>query len=140
MTASIIAQSAGFYETVAGASANYSIYTIDFSSLIDITNQVGADGVISLTFPANSSVQEYIVYAAYYQLSGVRACVAGPNPQNFIQNGSFAVDHFSPAGAAVTTNFLEQYVLINGAKELLQEVGNYSESSSIPVSLSNWFD
>lgn len=34
---------------------------------------------------------------------------------------------YSPEGAAVTIDFLEKYVLVNGAKELFQTVGKYSE-------------
>ncbi|CZR61746.1 uncharacterized protein PAC_11643 [Phialocephala subalpina] len=46
----------------------------------------------------------------------------GPNPTSFIKNGSFAVDHFSPNGAQVMTDFLEQFILINGVKELFMEI------------------
>jgi hypothetical protein len=77
--------------------------------------------------PATNATNKYVPYASYYELSGARACIAGPNPQNFIQNGSFAVDHFSARGATGTTDFLEEYVLVNGVRELLQEVGRYSK-------------
>ena len=70
---------------------------------------------------------EYIIIASFSSQSYTRACIPGPDPQNFLQNGSFAVDHFSTLGAKVTTDFLEQYVLVNGVKELMEEVGNYGD-------------
>lgn len=97
------------------------------TSLQDITSQVSG-GTLNLTFPANSTAQGFLVYASYAVQPLVRSGAAGPDPQTVIQNGSFAVDHFSPVGAKVTTDFLEQFVLINGAKELIEEVGNYSKS------------
>lgn len=36
------------------------------------------------------------------------------------QNGSVAVDHFSAVGAKVLTDFMEDYVLLDGVKELFQ--------------------
>lgn len=103
------------------------VSTIAESSLDDITDSVTSNGTISVTFPADSDAVRYVVFAAYYALSGVRACVPGWNPQNFIQNGSSAVDHFSIRGAKVTTDFLEEYVLIDRVKELFQQIGVYRE-------------
>lgn len=108
-------------------------WTLANDSITDVSADVASDGSLSVTFPANDSIVEYIVYASYYHLSLARACIAGPNPQNIIQNGSFAVDHFSPTGAKVTTDFLEQSIFINGAKELMSEVGKYSMSSCFCV-------
>lgn len=106
----------------------FTLYTVTESSLQDITSQV-IGGSLNITFPANSTAEGFLVYASYAVQPLVRSGAAGPDPQTFIQNGSFSVDHFSPVGAKVTTDFLEQFVLINGAKELLEEVGNYSKSS-----------
>lgn len=106
---------------------NYTVYYIAANNLTDITSSVKADGSVKVEFPANADNAEYVVYASYYELSGQRACIPGETPKNFIQNGSFAVDHFSARGAKVTTDFLEQYVLIDGVKELFQEIGNYSK-------------
>lgn len=93
----------------------------------EVTGSVTSDGTLNITFPEGSGAEGYLIYASYALQPLIRSGLAGPNPQNFIQNGSFAVDHFSSTGAKVTTDFLEQYVLINGAKELLENVGNYSE-------------
>lgn len=102
-------------------------YTVTESSMQDVTRNVTANGTLNITFPDDASAEGFLIYASYAIQNLVRAGLAGPDPQNFIQNGSFAVDHFSAAGAKVTTDFLEQFVLVNGAKELIEEVGNYSK-------------
>jgi hypothetical protein len=105
---------------------NYTVSNISANSINDITTQVRRDGSISLKVPLNETVQNYFLWASYFKLSSTRAAVPGQNPQSFLQNGSFAVDHFSARGAKVTTDFLEKYVLVDGVKELMQEVGKYS--------------
>lgn len=107
---------------------SYTQYTIAADSLTDITRTTKSDGTVSVTFPTNASAIEFVIYASYYRQSLVRACIPGQSPSNFLQNGSFAVDHFSSDGARVTTDFLEQYVLVNGVKELFKEIGNYSKN------------
>lgn len=105
---------------------NWTVWNISADSLSDVTSQVRLDGTISLRMPTHRTAKDYFLWAAYYKLSSARAAVPGQNPQTFIQNGSFSVDHFSSRGAKVTTDFLEKYVLVNGVKELFQQVGNYS--------------
>lgn len=66
--------------------------------------------------------------------SYIRACIASnDDPQNIIQNGSFAVDHLSAAGANLTTSFLEKYILIDGIKELMEETGHYIWEDSVEI-------
>lgn len=40
-------------------------------------------------------------------------------------NGSYAVDHFSPRGAQTVINFWEQYILTDEVTSLLKDVGRY---------------
>jgi hypothetical protein len=101
------------------------LYTVSAASMTDITSTVSKTGTISVSFPASSTAIQYVIYAAYYSLSGDRSCVSGPNPQTFLENGSFVVDHFSTTGAKVTTDFLEQYVMVNGVQALMQQIGGY---------------
>lgn len=50
----------------------------------------------------------------------------GGSGGDLFDNGSYVVDHFSARGGAQTvTDFWEKFILVNGTKELLQEVGNY---------------
>lgn len=118
---------------------NYTEHYVEADSIHDVTHLVNSSGTLSLNFPVSGTGNStrHVVYASYYQLSGARACIPGKQPQNFLQNGSFAVDHFSPEGAKVTTDFLEKYVLVNGVRELMQETGKYSRHSSSPVPFLN---
>jgi hypothetical protein len=45
--------------------------------------------------------------------------------ETFIQNGSWVNDYFSSNGAQLIIDFWENYLLGNGSRELIQEVGNY---------------
>ncbi|PVH77692.1 hypothetical protein DL98DRAFT_534626 [Cadophora sp. DSE1049] len=114
---------------------NYTEHYVEADSIHDVTRLVNLDGALSLDFPISGTGNStrHVVYAAYYQLSGARACIPGRKPQNFLQNGSFAADHFSPEGAKVTTDFLEKYVLVNGVRELLRETGKYIWEDSVEV-------
>jgi len=85
----------------------------------------GFEGTYPQTLYTVSAASMTDIYAAYYSLSGDRSCVSGPNPQTFLENGSFVVDHFSTTGAKVTTDFLEQYVMVNGVQALMQQIGGY---------------
>lgn len=76
-----------------------------------------------------SSVKEATSYILY-----ARACTASSeNHQNILQNGSFAVDHFSVMGAKVTTSFLKEYIFIDRIKELMEETGNLVWEDSVEI-------
>lgn len=114
--------------------------TLAESSLQDVTEQVGSDGSLSVTFPSNTTGLNYNIFAIYLIHSDFRAQdgpsdLGGPqtSPQSFLQNGSWAADHFSAAGARTTTSFWEQYILNNGTRELLMDVGNYGWEDSVEI-------
>ncbi|KAL9108497.1 MAG: hypothetical protein Q9227_006712 [Pyrenula ochraceoflavens] len=114
--------------------------TLSLDSLKEVTDQVSSDGHLNLQFPSNTTGLEYQLFAIYLIHSEYRAQadpvdVQGPQtePQNYLQNGSWAVDHFSALGAQTVTDFWEQYVLINGTRELLERVGNYGWEDSIEL-------
>jgi hypothetical protein len=111
--------------------------TLAASSLVDVTDLVGADGQLSFNFPSNATGLHNTIFAIYVLHSHYRAQdgpddLGGPQtaPQSFVQNGSWAVDHFSALGASTMTNFWEQYILTNGTRELLQTVGHHSWEDS----------
>ena len=93
--------------------------TLSNSSLIDVTDKVDSHGKISLQFPLTETTGSgHNVFAVYIALSGYRAQqgpegLGGPQstPESWLQNGSWAVDHFSARGAKLTTDFWEQYIL-----------------------------
>ncbi|KAI9740347.1 MAG: hypothetical protein M1834_004926 [Cirrosporium novae-zelandiae] len=119
---------------------NRTQYTLAADSLEDVTSQVSSDGRISLQFPSNAVGLEYNVFAIYLDHNQYRAqqnpeFMLGPHttPETWLQNGSWAVDHFSIAGAQTITDFWEQYLLVNGTKELLMSVGNFAWEDSIEI-------
>lgn len=67
-----------------------------------------------------------------YQPLG-REIIANSHPSSFLGNGSLYTDHFSAAGAKVITDFLEEYIFIGGAKELIQQVGHYLWEDSVEI-------
>lgn len=55
-----------------------------------------------------------------------KSCVGVAQANNLIANGSWTVDHFSTAGAKITTGFLEEHILDDpDISELIKAVGNY---------------
>ncbi|KAG9234769.1 secreted protein [Amylocarpus encephaloides] len=97
-------------------------YTLSDGTLQEVT-KFATQGQLNLTFPESGS--SYLLYASYYVQPLKQSVIGGHDPQNFIQNGSFCVDHFSAAGAKVTTDFLAKYVFVDGAKELMKDIGQY---------------
>ncbi|KAF1950375.1 hypothetical protein CC80DRAFT_539633 [Byssothecium circinans] len=121
---------------------NRTQYTLSASSLTDVTDQVDASGHLRVDFSSTNSTngQNHIVFAVYLYKSAYRAQqgpleMKGPQsqPESYINNGSWAVDHFSAIGARVMTKFWEEHILTNGTKELLQEVGNYGWEDSVEI-------
>ncbi|KAJ0416913.1 hypothetical protein BJY00DRAFT_325925 [Aspergillus carlsbadensis] len=114
--------------------------TLAADSLVDITSNVTSEGHLSIRFPERKGIEnvvfviyEHIFRHAVYQSPLV---LGGPQgePTSFLNNGSWVVDHFSAKGARVTADFWEKYLLNNGTRELLAEVGNYAweDSQEIP--------
>ncbi|KAK5033113.1 hypothetical protein LTR13_007078 [Exophiala sideris] len=114
--------------------------TLSEASLTDVTDQVDANGRLSVTFNASASGINNTIFAVYLIHSDYRAQdgpedLGGPQTpaQSFIQNGSWAADHFSALGARTIANYWEQYILVNGTKELLMDVGNYGWEDSVEI-------
>ena len=115
-------------------SVNIPQYTISSASLTDVSDLVQSDGSITVSATKVEGAVSYFLLASYYSRSYARACIASnPSPTNILQNGSFAVDHFSPVGAQLTTRFLEQYIFVDGITELMQEAGNYVWEDSVEI-------
>ncbi|KAH7245011.1 hypothetical protein BKA59DRAFT_526423 [Fusarium tricinctum] len=104
------------------------------------TEDVAPDGRLSFHCPSDDAGLQCNLFVFYLIHSDYRAQaspydIGGPQtvPQTFLQNGSWAVDHFSAAGARVIMDFWERYLLTNGTRELLMEVGNYCWEDSIEI-------
>jgi hypothetical protein len=120
---------------------NGSRFTLDSSSLTDVTDQVGEDGSIRLDFPSSANGTEYQLFA-YYQnhTTGLEqqsplylnTTVPQSPVTSFLQNGSRFNDHFSTTGAQLVIDFWEKYLLdYNNTRELIREVGNYGWEDSM---------
>lgn len=109
--------------------------TLAASSLQDVTSLVnGADGSLSLNFNATDEGTEYVLFAFYQEHADYRAVVAPDEtevavPQslveNYKQNGSWVVDHFSAAGAQVFIDFWNSSLLYGNSSDTLRNVGNF---------------
>ena len=120
---------------------NGSRFTLDASSLTDVTDQVGEDGSISLAFPPSANGTEYQLFA-YYQnhTTGfeqqsplyLNTTVPQSPVMSFLQNGSRFNDHFSATGAQLVIDFWEKYLLdYNNTRDLIKQVGNYGWEDSM---------
>ncbi|KIW43060.1 uncharacterized protein PV06_04207 [Exophiala oligosperma] len=125
--------------------------TLSEESLRDITNMVDEDGHVSVTFDAadanttvggggggggvnNTIFAIYLIHSDYRAQDGPDDLGGPQTPaKSFVQNGSWAADHFSSQGAQTITKFWEEYVLINGTRELLMQVGNYGWEDSVEI-------
>ncbi|ORY00972.1 hypothetical protein BCR34DRAFT_102101 [Clohesyomyces aquaticus] len=120
-------------------------YTLSAQSLTDVTPLVDPSGRLHVDFvasgtTANTTGQSNMIFAVYLIQSHYRAQqgpleMKGPmsNPDSYINNGSWAVDHFSALGARVMTKFWEEHILNNETRELLQQVGNYAWEDSVEI-------
>ncbi|KAK3641355.1 hypothetical protein LTR56_011383 [Elasticomyces elasticus] len=105
----------------------------------------GSHLIVCGIIPGGSTASglEYRVFAFYQNHTNyheqappwyIEADALGSIPQSavndFRQNGSSLVDHFSAAGAQVVIDFWETYLLGNGSRELIQEIGNYAWEDS----------
>ena len=120
--------------------ANRTQITLAESSLQDVTNKVSREGHLAVHFDAEAEGLNNTIFAIYLIHSNYRAQdgpldITGPQgtPQSYIQNGSWAVDHFSALGAKVMTDFWEQHILVNGTRQLLMDVGNYGWEDSVEI-------
>lgn len=121
-------------------SYNGTLNTLAASSLQDVTRQVSSDGHVTLNFNNDEQGLEYRLFA-YYQNHSTYQEQASPKyvqtvvPQSpvtsFVENGSWVADHYSARGAELIINFWEEYLLGNGTRELIQEVGNYGWEDSM---------
>ena len=116
--------------------------TLAASTIQDLTSQVGTDGSLTITFDSDqpSDGLERLIFAVYLYQTNTPVQrgpqhIGGPQtaPSSFVGNGSWYVDHFSAAGAKVMTDFWEDYVLVNGTKEKVMQIGNYGWEDSIEL-------
>ncbi|KAH8646859.1 hypothetical protein BX600DRAFT_484724 [Xylariales sp. PMI_506] len=118
------------------------------SSLTDLTSKVGSDGRLKIQFPSDSGGLYNILFAYYLIQSHYREVQSPDEVQiavtqspitNYKQNGSFAVDHFSAAGAQVMIDFWNQELLDKNTKNLIAQAGNYLWEDSMEIAATIWW-
>ena len=117
--------------------ANKTQYMISASSLVDLTSLVSSNGSIWLSRRDINATSSCMLFASYARRSFARANIpSSEHPENILQNGSFAVDHFSRAGANLMTSFLETHVIQSNStiRTLFKEIGQYIWEDSPEIS------
>jgi hypothetical protein len=77
---------------------------------------------------AASANSTWRIVAWYHRYTNQRSISGGTEPTNFIQNGSWIVDHFSAKGSNRMTDFYDQYIIPRqDDKDLLAKVGHYGK-------------
>ncbi|KAJ5716257.1 secreted protein [Penicillium malachiteum] len=120
------------------------------SSLRDVTSMVGNDGSLTIDSSKTLSGSQTIIFAYYLVHSEYREApdptspsIATAVPQSpvttYNQNGSWVVDHFSPAGAQVVASYWKEAILTSKIGELVREVGNYLWEDSQEYSVATFW-
>ncbi|OJZ88644.1 hypothetical protein ASPFODRAFT_130526 [Aspergillus luchuensis CBS 106.47] len=130
-TSTIVNPASSLFSTPANNATRLVLAT---ESLVDHTDVVSADGMVSLSF----NVSEHYSYRlfAYYQYQDLvkNLDIYENTTGSIFDNGSYTVDHFSARGAQTTIDFWETYILNDtDIKALLQEVGRYGWEDSIEI-------
>jgi len=113
----------------------YLRFVLQNGSLTDITHDVSSSGELSLNLSPVPAGSYYRLFT-YFQkrtLNKALTFTNGSQTGTIFENGSFIVDHFSARGAQTTIDFWETYMLTNGVKELLMEVGHCGWEDSIEI-------
>ncbi|KAH8892318.1 hypothetical protein GQ53DRAFT_841094 [Thozetella sp. PMI_491] len=118
------------------------------SSLADVTSRVTSNGYLKVQFPSDPTVAENVVFAYYLIHSQYREVqspvdVEAAVPQSpiteYTQNGSWAVDHFSTAGAQVVIDLWDKAILDNKTRQLVSQAGSYLWEDSMEIAATIWW-
>ncbi|KAI9150559.1 putative beta-glucuronidase [Paramyrothecium foliicola] len=124
---------------LAGSPKGGSAKTLAVNTLQDVTYLVQEDGQLEVDLPETDEYN-YVLFSVYLIHSHFMAqnsppMMKGPQtkPETWVQNGSWAVDHYSAGGAKLAAKFWEEHLLTDGVLELIKEVGNYAWEDSIEI-------
>ncbi|KAF2136702.1 uncharacterized protein K452DRAFT_127448 [Aplosporella prunicola CBS 121167] len=111
---------------------------ITVGDIVDLTDSVGANNSLTWTAPAGGT--SWRVFAFYERYTNQRSVSPGLNATDYIQNGSWTVDHFSAAGGKKLTDFFDEHVIPDEeTRELLAKVGKYAWEDSLEMETSLWW-
>ncbi|CAH0025578.1 unnamed protein product [Clonostachys rhizophaga] len=124
---------------LAGSRKGGNAKVLAVNTLQDITELVSKDGHLKIDLPEPEDYN-YILFSVYLIHSHFMAqsspqLMKGPQskPESWIQNGSWAVDHYSANGAKMAARFWEENMLTDGVLDLVREVGNYAWEDSMEI-------
>ncbi|KAK0710720.1 hypothetical protein B0H67DRAFT_635319 [Lasiosphaeris hirsuta] len=114
------------------------VVVLEAASVVDVTSRVkGGEVDWEVT---GGGAASWVVVAFYQRYSNERSCVSVAQAPSWVGNGSWMVDHFSPAGAEKVTDFWDQQLLddkeIDG---LMRQVGMYSWEDSMEMMSTLWW-
>ncbi|KAI0533554.1 hypothetical protein GGR58DRAFT_109359 [Xylaria digitata] len=115
--------------------------TVTIGRVVDLSDKVDRNArSISWVAPSSDEGNTWRLVAWYERYTNQRAIAGGQDPLNFVQNGSWIVDHFSAAGARKMTSFFDDYVVPEDAdKEKLSRVSKYAWEDSIEMNAALWW-
>ncbi|KAK7606281.1 hypothetical protein JOL62DRAFT_360383 [Phyllosticta paracitricarpa] len=104
----------------------------DLDEPVDLTSSVDKDRSLTWTAPDGNST--WRIFAWYERQANQHSCSPGLNATNYVQNGSWTVDHFSATGAKKITDFLDEHLFQDKeSRELLAAVGKYAWEDSMEM-------
>ncbi|KAK3356690.1 hypothetical protein B0T25DRAFT_451217 [Lasiosphaeria hispida] len=134
----VVAVLVGKVKSRAKKSGKGEVVVLEAGSVVDVTSRLKGGEVDWET--TGDRAASWVVMAFYQRYSNERSCVSVAQAPNWVGNGSWMVDHFSPAGAKKVTDFWDQQLLndkeIDG---LMRQVGMYSWEDSMEMMSTLWW-
>ncbi|KAI0840100.1 hypothetical protein F5Y06DRAFT_263644 [Hypoxylon sp. FL0890] len=115
--------------------------TVVVGRIIDLSGDVNPETrSISWTPPPGDAGSTWRLMAWYQRYTNQRSISGGPDARNFVQNGSWIVDHFSAEGAKKMTRFFDEYIIPETQdKEALARVAKYAWEDSMEMNSALWW-
>ncbi|KAL0569874.1 hypothetical protein V5O48_012093 [Marasmius crinis-equi] len=132
-------------QLASGANTSAARISLDFNTVVDLTDQVQGSGNASTVSWTPSTNGTNVLLAFYYRRNGfpeARGGFDGPQPDKPGSWGSFVIDHFSAAGVNVSSTFIEENILSrSNISQLLAdpEVGKYMWEDSMEFQAQVWW-
>lgn len=101
--------------------------TVVVGRIIDLSDHLDPKTrFISWGPPSGDAGSTWRLMAWYQRYTNQRSINGGPDARNFLQNGSWIVDHFSAEGAKKMARFFDEYVVPEARdKEALFRIAKY---------------
>ncbi|KAM0322963.1 hypothetical protein ACHAQA_009062 [Verticillium albo-atrum] len=113
---------------------------VNIGRVIDLSDSVDADSRFLSWTPPTDSQRPWRLMAWYQRYTNQRSIDPAPDAKNFVQNGSWILDHFSASGAKILTDFFDEYLVPEEEdKELLSRVGKYAWQDSMEMHSALWW-